>query len=136
MKYVYVKDSEGFVSKKAVNKVEPDDVVIIHWSASPFINEEMITDNIRVCKEKGNAITASYFVTYCIFRQLFVNYSSPRNLLADLYSIGQTIRSTDHIISVVENAMYARKLLDLKGNTFDVNFRHFAVPFLIDRNDS
>jgi hypothetical protein len=28
MKYVYVKDSEGFVSKKAVNKVEPDDVVI------------------------------------------------------------------------------------------------------------
>ena len=28
MKYVYVKDSEGFVSKKAVNKVEPDEVVI------------------------------------------------------------------------------------------------------------
>ena len=39
---------------------KPDDVVMIHWSASPFIDEEMITDNIRVCKEKGNAITASY----------------------------------------------------------------------------
>ena len=37
-----------------------DDVVMVHWSTSPFINEEMITDNIRVCKEKGNAITASY----------------------------------------------------------------------------
>ena len=38
----------------------PDDVVMIHWAASPFLTEEMITDNIRVCKEKGNAITASY----------------------------------------------------------------------------
>lgn len=38
----------------------PDDIVIIHWAASPFISEEIISDNIRVCKEKGNAITASY----------------------------------------------------------------------------
>lgn len=38
----------------------PDDLVIIHWAASPFLSEEIITDNIRVCKEKGNAITASY----------------------------------------------------------------------------
>lgn len=30
------------------------------WAASPFLSEEIITDNIRVCKEKGNAITASY----------------------------------------------------------------------------
>ena len=28
MKYVYVKDSEGFVAKKAINKVEPDEVQI------------------------------------------------------------------------------------------------------------
>ena len=39
---------------------KPDDLVIIHWAASPFLSEEIITDNIRVCKEKGNAITASY----------------------------------------------------------------------------
>lgn len=39
-----------------------DDVVMIHWSASPFITEEMISDNIRVCKEKGNAITACLFL--------------------------------------------------------------------------
>ena len=39
---------------------QPDDLVIIHWAASPFLSEEIITDNIRVCKEKGNAITASY----------------------------------------------------------------------------
>lgn len=35
-----------------------DDVVMVHWAASPFITEEIITDNIRVCKEKGNAISA------------------------------------------------------------------------------
>ena len=28
MKYIYVKDSEGFVSKKAINKVEPDEIQI------------------------------------------------------------------------------------------------------------
>lgn len=38
----------------------PDDIVMIHWAASPFISEEIISDNIRVCKEKGNAMSASY----------------------------------------------------------------------------
>lgn len=38
---------------------QPDDVVMIHWAASPFVNEEIISDNIRVCKEKGNAMSAS-----------------------------------------------------------------------------
>lgn len=38
---------------------EPDDVVMIHWAASPFVTEEIITDNIRICKEKGNAMSAS-----------------------------------------------------------------------------
>ena len=38
---------------------KPDDVVMIHWAASPFVNEEIISDNIRVCKEKGNAMSAS-----------------------------------------------------------------------------
>lgn len=37
---------------------KPDDVVIIHWAASPFVTEDIISDNIRVCKEKGNAMSA------------------------------------------------------------------------------
>lgn len=71
---------------------KPDDVVIIHWSASPFINEEMITDNIRVCKEKGNAITASYsYLLYgtndgdcakkSINRDTFMTLSAPQSFL-------------------------------------------------------
>jgi 2-C-methyl-D-erythritol 4-phosphate cytidylyltransferase len=69
-----------------------DDVVMIHWSASPFIDEEIISDNIRVCKEKGNAITASYsYLLYgtndgaCakknINRDTFMTLSAPQSFL-------------------------------------------------------
>lgn len=71
---------------------EPDDVVMIHWAASPFLNEEMITDNIRVCKEKGNAMTASYsYLLYgsndgdcakkSINRESFMTLSAPQSFL-------------------------------------------------------
>lgn len=71
---------------------KPDDVVMIHWSASPFLSEEMITDNIRVCKEKGNAITASYsYLLYgsndgncarkAINRESFLTLSAPQSFL-------------------------------------------------------
>ncbi len=38
---------------------KPDDVIMIHWAASPFVTDEIISDNIRVCKERGNAMSAS-----------------------------------------------------------------------------
>lgn len=70
----------------------PDDIVMIHWAASPFLSEEIITDNIRVCKEKGNAITASYsYLLYgsndgdCakknINRDTFMTLSAPQSFL-------------------------------------------------------
>ncbi len=79
---------------------KPDDVVMIHWAASPFLSEEIITDNIRVCKEKGNAITASYsYLLYAtndgecakraINRESFMTLSAPQSFLykniVDLY---------------------------------------------------
>lgn len=71
---------------------KPDDVIMIHWSASPFLSEDMITDNIRVCKEKGNAITASYsYLLYgtndgdcskkAINRESFMTLSAPQSFL-------------------------------------------------------
>ncbi len=77
-----------------------DDIVIIHWSASPFLTKEIITDNIRVCKEKGNAITASYsYLLYgsndgdcarkAINRESFMTLSAPQSFqyknIVDLY---------------------------------------------------
>lgn len=79
---------------------KPDDLVIIHWSASPFLSEEIITDNIRVCKERGNAITASYsYLLYgsndgdcskkAINRESFMTLAAPQSfryeVIKDLY---------------------------------------------------
>lgn len=45
------------------NKINKDDIVLIHFGASPFVTDEIISDCIRVCKEKGNAIsTTDYYV--------------------------------------------------------------------------
>ena len=79
---------------------KPNDLVMIHWAASPFLSEDIITDNIRVCKEKGNAITASYsYLLYgsndgdcakkAINRESFMTLSAPQSFLykniVDLY---------------------------------------------------
>ena len=42
-----------------------DDVVLIHWAASPFISHEEISDAIKVCKDKGNCIAA--FPAYLLY---------------------------------------------------------------------
>lgn len=43
------------------DKVQDDDIVLVHFGASPFVEEEIITDAIRVCREKGNAISTTPF---------------------------------------------------------------------------
>lgn len=43
------------------DKLQREDIVLVHFGASPFIEEEIITDAIRVCKEKGNAISSTDF---------------------------------------------------------------------------
>ncbi len=70
----------------------PEDIVMVHWSASPFLTEEIISDNIRVCKENGNAISASYsYLLYgtndgncakkSINRESFMTLSAPQSFL-------------------------------------------------------
>lgn len=41
------------------NQADKEDIVLIHYGASPFVSEEIITDGIRVCKEKGNCTSAT-----------------------------------------------------------------------------
>lgn len=79
---------------------KPDDIIMIHWSASPFVTEEIISDNIRVCMKKGNAISASYsYLLYgtndgdhsneAINRDSFMTLSAPQSfkysLITDIY---------------------------------------------------
>ena len=43
------------------DKIGRDDIVLVHFGASPFLTGDIITDCIRVCKEKGNAISTTDF---------------------------------------------------------------------------
>lgn len=43
-------------------KVDDNDNLLFHFGASPFITEDIISDNIRVCNEKGNAISTTPFI--------------------------------------------------------------------------
>ena len=36
---------------------DDDDIVLIHDAIRPLVSQEIISDNIRVCREYGNAIT-------------------------------------------------------------------------------
>lgn len=38
--------------------LDDDDQVLIHYGASPFVSDEIISDAIRVCSERGNASPA------------------------------------------------------------------------------
>lgn len=38
---------------------ENDDIVLIHYGASPFVSNEIISDAIKVCRKKGNCTSAT-----------------------------------------------------------------------------
>ena len=43
------------------DKVNGDDLVLVHFGASPFVREDIITDAIKVAAVKGNAISTTPF---------------------------------------------------------------------------
>lgn len=47
------------------DKVKPDDIVLIHYAASPFVTDEILDDAVKVCKEKGNCTSATPTVLLC-----------------------------------------------------------------------
>lgn len=91
---------------------QPDDVVLIHWAASPFLTEEIITDNIRVCKEKGNAMSASHsYLLYgtndgdcarkSINRETFMTLAAPQSfrygIISDIYRQVEEKKMFDYV---------------------------------------
>ena len=40
-------------------KVKDDDIILVHYAASPFVTKEIITDGIRVAEKKGNSTSAT-----------------------------------------------------------------------------
>jgi 2-C-methyl-D-erythritol 4-phosphate cytidylyltransferase len=99
---------------KALNGIaKDDDVIQIHWAASPFVSAEIISDNIRVCKEKGNAMSAcKSYVLYgknngdhaedVLNRDTFMTLSAPQSFLfkniQNLYKLAEE----KHVFEYVE----------------------------------
>lgn len=90
-----------------------DDVAITHWAASPFVTDDVISDNIRVCKAKGNAMSACPFFVIVgsnngdhserwVDRDSIITLNAPQSfrysLFRDFYE--QAIR--DGLINLVE----------------------------------
>ena len=58
----------------------PDDTVIFHFGASPFIKPDIITDVIKVCKEKGtNAISTTDYLLLSGKKKSTQSVSAPEN---------------------------------------------------------
>lgn len=71
-------------------KISRDDIVLVHFGASPFIREDIITDCIRVCREKGNAISTTDFFILSGKKQTTKSVDDPENF-ADEYIDRETV---------------------------------------------
>ena len=61
------------------DKIDKDDVVLVHFAASPFITDDIISDAIRVCKDKGNAISTTDYYLLSGKKKLTTSVSDPEN---------------------------------------------------------
>lgn len=104
---------------------DDEDVIQIHWAASPFVSQEIISDNIRVCKEKGNAMSAcKAYVLYgtndgdhadnVIDRETFMSLSAPQSFLykniVEMYRLAEEKRLFDYIEPHTTNIMAELKI--------------------------
>ena len=60
-------------------KIDRDDLVLVHFGASPFITGDIISDCIRVCKEKGNAISTTDFYVLSGKKKSTASVADPDN---------------------------------------------------------
>lgn len=61
------------------DKIGRDDIVLVHFGASPFITDDIITDAIKVCKEKGNAISTTDYYLLSGKKKTTASVSNPEN---------------------------------------------------------
>ena len=114
---------------------DDEDVILVHWAASPFISHEEITDAIHVCKEKGNSIAA--FPAYLLYglktdngdssvegidRDTFMVMNAPQcfkySYVRQLYEEAKQTNMLDKVEPHTTTLMYAmgRKIYFSKGN--------------------
>lgn len=106
-------------------KVDDNDILLIHFGASPFVEEDIISDAIRVCSKKGNAISATPFIylsgykdddektTRYLDRDTVVCMNSPHafqyKFVYDLYQEGIETGAIDRVEPHTTTMMYELK---------------------------
>lgn len=61
------------------DKIKREDIVLFHFGASPFITGNIISDVIRVCSEKGNAISTTDFLLLSGKKKITESTADPNN---------------------------------------------------------
>lgn len=61
------------------DKLDRDDIVLVHFGVSPFITPDIISDAIRVCREKGNAISSTDYYVLSGRKKLTASVADPDN---------------------------------------------------------
>lgn len=61
------------------DKINEDDIVLVHFGASPFITEDIITDAVRVCKLRGNAISTTDYYLLSGMKKTTASVEDPDN---------------------------------------------------------
>ena len=72
------------------DKIDRDDIVLVHFGASPFVTADIITDCIRVCEKKGNAISSTDFYVLSGKKNTTESVANPDNY-SDEYIDRETI---------------------------------------------
>lgn len=100
----------------------PEDVIMIHMSVAPFIEEDIITDAIAVCKKHGNSIamnpcllcmgeyTAPEYTEKSVLRETLVGLNTPQTFhfgqLYDTFQRGDADGVTDRLEPHLTSLMY------------------------------
>lgn len=106
-------------------KVADDDILLIHFGASPFVEDYIISDAIKVCEKKGNAISTIPFIYLSgykddeeksvryIDRDTLVCMNSPHafkfKFVYDLYQEGIETGAIDRVEPHTTTMMYELK---------------------------
>lgn len=62
------------------DKIDANDIVLVHFGASPFVTQEIITDALKVCKDNGtNAISSTDFYLLSGKKKYLISTSDKKN---------------------------------------------------------
>lgn len=64
-------------------KIDPEDIILIHFGASPFVTEDIITDAIRVCGFRNNCISSTDYLLLSAYKKTPASVTDPDNYAAE-----------------------------------------------------